>query len=283
MFSINHDLHSHSGLSSCSSDPSFSAQHLLDHAVACGYDMIALTNHVWDPLIPGVTEWYRPQDINHIRKALPLPQAEGIRFLFGCETEYGGSGTLALHPSHYNDFDLILVPVNHYNIMPAPVYDPSYSAPANYLTCQVDRLETLLEYDLPWKRVGIAHLQWYEVTEQELPAMLALEERYRAVFREYSRRGAGIELNAASLAYTNPEMRPVYDAFSPERKEGCCIDHEKVVWLFSLAKEAGCKFYIGSDSHTSLRLDWPRKYLARICQDLGLEDSDRFIPVPMNA
>lgn len=277
MFPMNHDLHCHTGLSRCSSDKNFSAQHLLDHAVACGYDYLAVTNHMWDPMVPDVPEWYLPQDIEHIRKVLPLPQAEGVRFLFGCETEYGGGTYLGLHPSHYQDFDLILVPVNHYNITGCTEY-PGKSGNANCFLCQLERLEMLLELDLPWKRVGIAHLQWYEVKPEEIPEMLALEQRYEAVFREYAKRGAGIELNAAVFIYTDPGQQEALQKMTDEARAGKCVSYDKMLWLFSLAKKAGCKFYLGSDSHTSLRLDWPRLYLDRICKDLGLTEQDRFLP-----
>lgn len=277
MFQINHDLHCHSGLSSCSSDKNFSGQHILDHAIECGYDYIALTNHMWDPMVPGAPEWYLPQTVDHIKKALPLPQAPGIKFLFGCETEYGLGDVLALHPSNYDEFDWIVVPVNHFHLT-GYTDDGVSSEQANWFRCQLERLESLLAYDLPWERVGIAHLQWYEVEEQEIPQMLALENRYEAVFREYARRGAGIELNATAFVYTDPEQRATYESFPPEKKKWQCASYDKMLWLFSLAKKAGCKFYIGSDAHTALRIDWPRRYLARICEDLGLTEADRFIP-----
>lgn len=278
MFKIDHDLHNHSGLSLCSADPKFSAQHILDHAVEAGYKMIALTNHTWDALIPGATPYYQQQGLDHIKKALPLPSHEGIKFLFGCETEYCGGDKLALHPSHYDDYDIIIVPTNHFSGQIGLVCAEELDTTNDWMYLQIERLEELLKIDLPYERVGIAHLQWFEADKEHIPSILAHEKRYYNVFKEYANRGAGIELNASTFKYTDPNEKEAYEALNPRKKYSQCVSYDKMLWLFSIAKDAGCKFYVGSDSHTSERLDWPKKYLPRIIKDLGLTENDKFVP-----
>lgn len=277
MFPINHDLHCHSGLSSCSNEPDFSADDILRHAVACGYDMVAITNHMFDSLL-GTHPFYGYQNEIHLRKALPLPKAEGIRFLYGCETEMIGYGRIALHPSHYDEYEIILIPVNHFDLN-GFTRNTDCSVGADWFRDQLLRLESITDLDLPWKRIGLAHLRWFEAEADEIPAMLALESRYEEVFQTFARLGAGIELNAAAFIYTDPSKRNLYDTLSPEAKKSKCVSYDKMLWLFSLAKKAGCKFYLGSDAHDHRRLDWPGLYLPRICTDLGLTDNDRFMPM----
>ena len=86
-FVFDHDLHIHSYLSSCSKDPAQTAERILKYAKDNGLSTVCLTNHYWDSLVRGAHPWYVPQNFEHISEAKPLPQSDGIRFLFGCETD----------------------------------------------------------------------------------------------------------------------------------------------------------------------------------------------------
>ena len=83
-FQIDHDFHIHSFLSSCSNDPEQNPEWILGYARRHCLKTIVLTDHFWDSdRIDGASDWYRPQDLTHIKSSLPLPQTDGIRFLFG--------------------------------------------------------------------------------------------------------------------------------------------------------------------------------------------------------
>ena len=82
-FQIDHDIHIHSQISSCSRHPEQTNENILAYAKKNGLTTICLTDHYWDERIAGPSGWYAPQNTAHIKAALPLPQAEGIRFLFG--------------------------------------------------------------------------------------------------------------------------------------------------------------------------------------------------------
>ena len=86
-YTFDHDYHIHSKLSSCSRHPEQTTERILAYARKNSFKTITLTDHYWDETVEGASSWYAPQNTEHIRQALPLPQAEGIRFLFGCETE----------------------------------------------------------------------------------------------------------------------------------------------------------------------------------------------------
>ena len=86
---IDHDLHIHTELSSCSRDPDQNAAFLLKYAKTNGLTTICVTDHFWDETVPGASNWYMPQNYAHIcalKKELP-PSDSSLKILFGCECE----------------------------------------------------------------------------------------------------------------------------------------------------------------------------------------------------
>lgn len=110
---FDNDLHIHSKISLCSGDPEQTSMRILEYAKENSLKTICLTDHFWDENVqPPMSQWYAKQDYNHISAALPLPKAEGIRFLFGCETEMDMNMRLGLSKERFSDFeaDTILRP-----------------------------------------------------------------------------------------------------------------------------------------------------------------------------
>lgn len=256
-FPINHDLHCHTLLSECSSDPEMTAECILRHAEKEGYTVQCITNHLWDSAVPGASSWYSPQDIPHLKKALPLPQSGSVRLLFGCETEYVGGSGLAIAPEHYDEFQFIVIPTNHFHMIgfTRPREVDTEEKMAELFTT---RLEELSALNLPWKKVGIAHLTCgLTFREGDIMKVFRLmdEERLKVVFGRFAQNGAGIELNAASIANTDWRGH---------------IDDE--LRLYRIARDMGCRFYCGSDAHhpAELGLD----ILREIADMLELTDKE---------
>ena len=126
----------------------------------------------------------------------------------------------------------------------------------------VERLEQLSKLDLPWKKVGIAHLNCSLTFSEGRPERvfaLVDEKRYRAVLKKFAELGAGIELNLS--------------CFKPGWRE-----HEEAqLRLFRMAKEEGCKFYLASDAHTPEELTVVHERGELVCSLLGLDECDQFI------
>jgi histidinol phosphatase-like PHP family hydrolase len=112
-FIIDHDLHIHTQLSSCSNHPEQTPAAILNYAVENHLRHICLADHFWDETVPGASGWYEPQNYGHVTKALPLPAADGIRFDFGCETDMNRFGTLGISRETLDRFDFVIVPTNH--------------------------------------------------------------------------------------------------------------------------------------------------------------------------
>ncbi len=60
---FDNDLHIHSTLSSCSSDPAESTERILAYGVANHLKTLCLTDHFWDDAVPGASGWYAPQNL----------------------------------------------------------------------------------------------------------------------------------------------------------------------------------------------------------------------------
>lgn len=257
---ISHDYHFHSTLSSCCGDPKLTPDAALAAAVERGYEAICLTDHLWDADVPGASNWYSTQNIEHVRSSWPLPQHESVRFFHGCETEYCGGDKLGLTREHFDVFDFVVIPTTHMH-MHGFVRPEHVKTETQMAELYVERLEELLRLDLPWNKVGIAHLTTTLVfREGDVGSVLRSldEKRMMSVFDLFAQRGTGIELNASSLR--NWEEDPD-------------------TWLrvFRMAKKAGCLFYSASDAHTVENLGLVREILPSVVEALGLGSSDRYV------
>ena len=156
-FSYDHDLHIHSTLSICGNDPEETPERILAYAKERGLHTVCLTDHFWDEALPMNSGFYRVQNLAHIQKALPLPTAEGVRFLFGCETELDSRGVIGVAPEHYDLFDFIIVPTTHLHMRNLAARDPEDNTEVRRAEMWVERFQAVLDSGLPLKKVGIPH------------------------------------------------------------------------------------------------------------------------------
>lgn len=253
------DLHCHSSLSACCADKRMTPERILRHAVEAGYETVCLTDHLWDSAVPGASGWYAPQNIEHVRAALPLPQAPSCHFYFGCETELPVNGVPALSREHFDLFDFVVIPVNHMH-MAGLVRAEGIDTPEKMAVNIENRLENLLEQNLPLRKIGLAHLTIGLMFREGKIAdvMHAMSEaRLLRIMKGYAAAGTGIELNAT--AFSEMADRP-----------------DDILKIYRIAKEAGCRFYCSSDAHSVEALDGVPKILPAVIQALGLTEADAY-------
>ena len=266
---IDHDYHIHSGLSLCSDDPEQTGERILRYAEQNGFRKICLTDHFWDESLPAKCGFYNKQGFEHIKKALPLPQGEKTEFLFGCETEMDKDFNVGVSEKLYDKFDFIIVPTTHLHFN-AFVMDPVCDEPQYRAHLWAERLRRLLEKDMPFHKMGVAHLtcglmlagEWEGgelAGEKKYLSVLRLieNETYRELFGLAAKKGIGIELNI-----------PIENMSADEREE--------VLRPYRQAKAAGCKFYLGSDAHHPTELDAAKARFEAIITALDLTESDKF-------
>ena len=263
---IDHDLHIHTQLSSCSRDPEQTPERLLRYAKENGFKTIAVTDHFWDETIEGVSDWYRPQDFAHVSESLPLPEEKGIRFLFGCEAEMDKNLRLGIARETIDKFDFVIIPTTHLHMRGFTIAEEDDPLPRR-AAVYVKRFEKLLSEDLPFHKIGIAHLTCYLIAKKPSYAThvelldLIPDATFYDLFRETAKVGAGVELNFPLSSYDDEQR-------------------ERVLRPYRIALDCGCRFYFGSDAHHPDALDLAPANFRAIRDALGLTEADRFDPIP---
>ena len=257
-FIVDHDIHIHSTISPCCHDENQTPQAILEYAVKNGYKKICLTNHLWDEAVESEAEWHDGQRFSCLCSALPLPQAEGVDFLFGAEADMDYNFVLGVGEKALEKLDFITVPTTHMHLAGNTVRE-KIQTPEEAVPLWFQRLYKLLEKDLPWHKIGIAPLTCGHILKgktAEVVKLLPENELYN-VFSLCSQKGVGIELNVKTLAMSEEEksiiMKPYF-----------------------IAKDCGCKFYLGSDAHRVDALLDAKENFENVVTLLGLEEKDKF-------
>lgn len=256
------DLHIHSGLSLCSGDEQQTPERILAYAKENNLKIVCLTDHYWDETVPGASKWYSTQDTAWIAKSKPLPQCDGIRFLYGCETDMDRFFTVGVAKEHFDRFDFVVIPTTHLHMMGFTITEEE-DTPERRAALWIKRLDALLSMDLPFHKIGIAHLacplvahrDWEQL--RKVFSLLPQEELVR-LFTNAAALGVGIELNSGDFGFSDG-------------------DADTVLRIFRTAKACGCKFYLASDAHHPDGLDNAKERFERAITLLELEETDKFV------
>ena len=265
-FAIDHDYHIHSFLSLCSEDENQTKEAILDYARKNGLKKICLTDHVWDTGGCSFTgdHFYATQTIPHIRQSLPLPQDPDVEFYFGCETEFDKFFRVGLARENFDQFDFVIIPTTHTHMVGFTLAEED-NTEERRAALFIERLDALLDLDLPFEKIGIAHLTCCfagvdsnKDSQRRVLASIPDAELYR-IFGRIAKAGAGFELNEDMFQYNEEELAAQ-------------------LRYYRIAKECGCKFYLGSDAHTPEGLAAAMEGFQRMIDLLELEENDKFRP-----
>ncbi len=259
---VDNDLHIHSKISACSGDDLQTNERLLQYASENGLKTICLTDHFWDDSVEGASVWYEPQNYEHIVAAKPLPQKENVRFLFGCETELNKELTLGLSKEKFDLFDFIVIPTTHFHMLGYTLSEEESASSQNRATAWIKRFDAVLEMELPFHKIGMAHLTCSLIapSREEYLEVLSLipADEMKRLFTKAAKLGVGIELNSYDMNFAEEET-------------------DVVLRPYRIAKECGCKFYLGSDAHHPDALDGAKAVFERAVDLLELTEEDKFV------
>ena len=263
-FKIDHDYHIHTHLSSCSRDEKQTVENILAYAKEAGLSKICVTDHYWDAAVPGASAWYAPQNFDHIKKSLPLPKADGVEFLFGCECDMDKFFTVGIPKERFDEFDFIIIPTTHMHMTGFAISAEDAKSYERRAELWVERFDALLNTPLPFYKVGIAHLACRLINkssrEEYLKTLdLIPSHELQRLFSRAAELGCGIELNQNDMSFSDSEC-------------------EQVLRLFRIAKSCGCKFYLGSDAHHPATFEKSHDVFERAINLLGLTEDDKFKP-----
>lgn len=260
---VDNDLHIHSYLSSCSRDPEQRAERILRYAEENGLKNVCITDHLWDNAVQGASKWYTPQNIEHISELLPLPQSNRVKFHFGCETELDKNMTLGLARENFDKFDFIIIPTTHLHMTGFTIEEDELNREGR-IKAYIRRLEAVLSMELPFHKIGIAHLTTHLIAREDWQEHISIldsisNKTFEDIFGVAAQKGVGIELNMNCDSYKKDEL-------------------ERVLRPYRIAKEQGCKFYFGSDAHHPDTFDTAKHRFECIVDDLELTENDKFRP-----
>lgn len=254
------DLHIHSKISPCSNDPEQTNERILAYATQNNLKTICLTDHFWDSAIEGSPKYCEMSDYEYISKALPLPQTDKTRFLFGCETELRKDYTLGVTPETLDKFDFIVIPTTHFHMVGETIPEDAVSVQQKS-ELWFSRFDAVLNMDLPFHKIGIAHLTcdlMFPEREKLLEMVSSLSEsKLTDIFTKAAEKGVGIELNSYDMKFKDDES-------------------EIILKPYKIAKKCGCKFYMGSDAHHPEGLDAAKDAFERAIDLLNLTEDDKF-------
>ena len=125
----------------------------------------------------------------------------------------------------------------------------------------IKKFETLLNMDLPFHKIGLAHLTCGLIAPERKQYLEVLnllpDEKLKDLFKKAAKLGVGIELNSGDMQFSDSET-------------------DTVLRIHRIAKQMGCKFYLGSDAHHPDRLYASKAIFERAIDLLGLTENDKF-------
>ncbi|MBT4502622.1 MAG: hypothetical protein HOC74_33130 [Gemmatimonadetes bacterium] len=234
---VDHDIHVHTFLSSCSGDSEAVPERMLAAAAVAGVKTVGFADHLWDAAVPGASNWYRPQDFDHISQIrAQLPEdSGGVRVLVGCETEYVGNGRVGISPEVAAQLDFVLVPHSHFHmedfVCPAEVTGSKEIA-----ELLQKRFAEAIELEVA---TGIAHPFLPCVFPERTDEILGQIEdaEFGDLFGRAAELGVSIEITTGA-----------FPSLGGGEREG--MHDESFLRIYGLALEAGCLFHFASDTHS---------------------------------
>ena len=117
--------------------------------------------------------------------------------------------------------------------------------------------------ELPFHKVGIAHLACSLInidSREEYLKVLDLipDSEFTRLFTKAASLGVGIELNSGDMNFKDEEA-------------------ERILRMFKIAKQCGCKFYLGSDAHTNDGFCGVTEIFEQAVELLNLTEDDKFV------
>ena len=254
-----HDYHIHSTVSRCCKDIEQTPERILRYAKENGFSSLCLTNHFWDENIKSDAEWIDEHGYRFLCSVLPLPQENGIRFLFGAELDMDFNGVLGISEERLSELDFVTVATTHMHLTGNTVKN-KIATPEEAAKIWLDKIHTLLSMPLPFHKMGLAHLTTGHIMKEKTPEVIKLlsNESLYSIFSLCAEKKIGIELNTKTI-------------FNSEEEK------EILLRPYFIAKDCGCKFYLGSDAHKVSSLMTAKDNFERIITLLDLDEADKFL------
>lgn len=258
---ITHDFHIHTHLSVCAKD-SATVEHYAEVAKNLGLKKLGFADHFWDETCGEPwNNFYARQGLEHVKELkseLAATNFGDTKVYFGCETEYNPiTQSAAITPAVAEQFDFIIVPNSHtHMMMPKELYEP-YEKHKQFM---IDAYNNIINSEVSKYILSMAHP--FEAVCCPYPNAILMEmmsdDDYKRVFNRTAEKGIAVEVNTSGMSAWDKQT---------------ILDSENLR-MFRIAKECGCKFTFGSDSHTNHGHDTYAFVCQTVSDALGLKEED---------
>lgn len=266
-FQIDHDLHIHSYISPCAGyDPRQTKEAILAYGLTNQYRLLCVADHIWDRNVPSPAPVNNPWlkrglDCQKAQEILPLPQSEKCRFLFAIEVDTDYMGNVGISEASYDTFDFIIFAPSHLHLQGFARNGAEVgTSAAEYKAFYKERLLQILNMDLPFHKCGLAHFTGCLACDEGKTAALDqfTDEEFREIFGLAAKRGIGIELNQWGFPANYTQQEQV-----------------SILRPYRIAKQMGCKFYLGGDAHTPEEFASRKEEFRLLIDALDLTEEDK--------
>lgn len=231
---IDSDLHIHSYLSACSHEKETrTPAAIVSLAEEMGLRMIGFADHLWTNPHVAPSDWYRPQDESQISKLRSELQgiSSDVRVLVGCEVETIAPGKFGITREFAEQLDFVLLACSHFHqkeFVEQPDGDTPQDLGKHIMKFFRSAVSSGLATSIPHPLIPCGSLDKFDeaiasISDAELQDAFGLAQQH----------GVALEITVG---------------FIPTEKRR--ISFETPIRFLSLAKQAGCKFTLGTDAHS---------------------------------
>ena len=234
-----HDLHIHTYLSACCADKARQTpSNILRQTAGMGLETIGFADQVWVNPELAPSRWYRPQDAGQIEKLRnDLAATETpLRVLVGCEAETIAPGRFGITSAFAESVDYVLLACSHFhmtNFVEQPISRTPRAVAEHLLRFFRSAVQSGLADIIPHPFYPCGFLDLYDAAIAAIPDAEFLE-----AFGLAAECGVAVEITTAFFPPSQGCFpgRPEFSLNTPMR-------------ALQLAKQAGCRFSLGSDAH----------------------------------
>ncbi len=256
---IRTDLHIHTTLSCCCHDPDQTLENIVPLMKEKSFRKIGICNHLWrNPAVPP-NRFYAPQTgdtILELKKETEKKQYP-IRVLIGAEAEMTAPGVFGVDRAFKEQLDFVAMATDHFHITDF-VEQPTDETPRGIA------LHTL-KFFISAAKSGLA-----DILVHPLMPLGKDMERYDRIIESLS----DAELfDALSIAAVNRAAIEINTACMFLGRYPKMFSRDTILRTYGLAKQAGCQFTVGSDSH-ELGRHIGYEEAVTFCKEVGITEAD---------
>ena len=260
---VKHDIHIHTHLSACASREAFIKDYV-PIAKSLGLKTIGFADHSWEASIEGASDWYKPQTYERLaarKEEIKEIDTEGITILLGAEGEYA-SEILGLNEKSLSLLDYIIVPHSHTHMKGFVLPTDCIDNPKKHAEYLVKSFISLCNHEKRNLFFGIAHPMWpigVCLTAAEDIYSYITDEELKTIALTAAKNDIAIEVNISCV---------INVIYATDGKR-CCYNR-----FYDACKSAGCKFFLGSDAHSTEAFIERHEEASQVLNYLGLDESD---------